>query len=325
MSKRRRRMAALLCSICLLTALPGCGSGVAQDKLRVAVIVKSVESNFFQNMRNGVNTAATEYQVSVTFEGPQSEEDYATQNDMIARAVDNGVDAIVLSAIDYERSSAAVENAVRRGVKVITVDSGVRSGMVSQFIGTDNRQAGRQAAAAAVERTDAAEPLHIGIVNYTEATDNGKQREEGFREYLRQIDHAAVITASVTVDSTAEAAAEGALRLLRENPDLNVLVGFNEWLTLGVGEAIRQTGSGDRVRGIGFDSNIASVSMLETGEMDALIVQNPFAMGYLGVKNAAALIAGEQPDESEVYTAAVTVKKDNMFDADVQKILFRFD
>lgn len=324
MSKRRRRMAALLCSICLFTALPGCGSGVAQDKPRVAVIVKSVDSNFFQNMRNGVNTAATEYQVSVTFEGPQSEEDYVTQNDMIARAVDNGVDAIVLSAIDFERSVAAVEDAVRRGVKVVTVDSGVRSGMVSQFIGTDNRQAGKQAAAAAVERSDAAEPLHIGTVNYTEATDNGKQREEGFREYLRQIDHAA-ITASVTVDSTVEAAAEGALRLLRENPDLNVLVGFNEWLTLGIGEAIRQTGSGDRVRGIGFDSNITSVSMLETGEMDALIVQNPFAMGYLGVKNAAALIAGEKPDESEVYTAVVTVEKDNMFDSDVQKILFRFD
>lgn len=317
----KRWMAVFLC-LCLLTGLLS-GCTATQNIPRVAVIVKSVNSDFFQKMRNGVNSAATEFQVAVTFDGPDSEEDYAAQNGMIARAVENGVDAIVLSAIDYERSAPAVENAVRHGIKVITVDSGVHSESVKQFIGTDNRLAGRAAADAAVERPDTEKPVYIGVVSYMNATENGKRREEGFREAIREAPNATV-TASVTVESTVAAATEGALRLLEDNPEINVLVGFNEWMTLGVGEAIRQRGCAKQVRGVGFDSNISSVSMLETGEMDVLIVQNPFAMGYLGVKNAAELLNGKNL-EKEVYTATVTVNVNNLYDADVQKILFRFD
>lgn len=317
-----KRWAAVFLSLCLVAALLN-GCVATQSIPQVAVIVKSVNSDFFQKMRNGVNSAATEFQVTVTFDGPDSEEDYAAQNGMIARAVENGVDAIVLSAIDYERSAPAVENAVRHGVKVITVDSGVRSDAVNQFIGTDNRQAGRAAADAAVDRLDVKKPVYIGVVSYMNATENGKQREEGFRESIRESPNATVL-ASVTVESTVAAATEGAIRLLQDNPEINVLVGFNEWMTLGVGEAIRQMDKADQVRGIGFDSNITSVSMLETGEMDALIVQNPFAMGYLGVKNAAELLSGRNL-EKEVYTATVTVDTNNLYDVDVQKILFRFD
>ena len=65
--------------------------------------------------------------------------------------------------------------------------------------------------------------------------------------------------------------------------------------------------------------------MLETGEMDSLIVQNPFAMGYLGVKNALELIEGNLPESDVLYTDTVTVNKANMFDEDIQKLLFRFD
>lgn len=317
----KRWKAVFLC-LCLLTGLLS-GCTATQNIPRVAVIVKSVNSDFFQKMRHGVNSAATEFQVAVTFDGPDSEEDYVAQNGMIAQAVENGVDAIVLSAIDYERSAPAVENAVRHGIKVITVDSGVRSESVKQFIGTDNRLAGRAAADAAVERPDTEKPVYIGVVSYMNDTENGKRREEGFREAIREAPNATV-AASVTVESTVAAATEGALRLLEDNPEINVLVGFNEWMTLGVGEAIRQKGCAKQVRGVGFDSNISSVSMLETGEMDVLIVQNPFAMGYLGVKNAAELLNGKNL-EKEVYTATVTVNVGNLYDADVQKILFRFD
>lgn len=82
---------------------------------------------------------------------------------------------------------------------------------------------------------------------------------------------------------------------------------------------------GGRVRGVGFDSNVLSVSMLETGEMDALIVQNPFAIGYLSIQNAEALLSGRTVDTPELYTAVTTVNRENLFDENVQKILFRFD
>lgn len=319
---RFKRLAAGLLSVCVALSMGGCGT--ATEQRTVAVIAKSVTSDFFHNMRNGVYAAATEYNVTVTFDGPENEEDYATQNRMIEQAVEDGVDAIVLSAIDYTRSDAVVEEAVRRGVKVLTVDSNIGSSAVSLFIGTDNREAGRAAALAALDDSSTERLVNIGLVNYTAETDNGRQRVEGFREYIDDIPNARVV-AEITAESNTVSATQAALSLLQEYPQINVLVGFNEWMTLGVGNAIRQAGVADRVRGVGFDSNVLSVSMLETGEMDALIVQNPFAIGYLSIQNAEALLSGRTVDTPELYTAVTTVNRENLFDENVQKILFRFD
>lgn len=319
---RFKRLAAGLLGVCVALSMGGCGT--ATEQRTVAVIAKSVTSDFFHNMRNGVYAAATEYNVTVTFDGPENEEDYATQNRMIEQAVEDGVDAIVLSAIDYTRSDAVVEEAVRRGVKVLTVDSNIGSSAVSLFIGTDNREAGRAAALAALDDSSTERLVNIGLVNYTAETDNGRQRVEGFREYIDDIPNARVV-AEITAESNTVSATQAVLSLLQEYPQINVLVGFNEWMTLGVGNAIRQAGVADRVRGVGFDSNVLSVSMLETGEMDALIVQNPFAIGYLSIQNAEALLSGRTVDTPELYTAVTTVNRENLFDENVQKILFRFD
>lgn len=76
-------------------------------------------------MKNGALSAATEYNVNVTFEGPENEEDYNAQNKMIENAVSNNVGVIILSAIDFEKNADAVQKAINSGIKVITVDSDV--------------------------------------------------------------------------------------------------------------------------------------------------------------------------------------------------------
>ena len=300
-----------------------CACSKTDSKEYIAVIAKAVNSDFWHNVNNGVLSAATEYNVTVTFEGPENEENYYAQNSLIENAVKNGADAIVLSAIDYNNSVATVNAAVREGVKVIAIDSNVNSDAVSLFIGTDNIAAGKEAGKAAVDGFSADSEIIIGLVNYNANTDNGNQREKGFREYIGTVSNAR-IAASVTAESNEKSATAAAEKLLRQNPRINVIVGFNEWMTLGVGNAVKNLGLSKKVRSVGFDSNLISVGMLETGEMDALIVQNPFAIGYLGVEKAAALISGESLPSSEIYTDVTTVTKENIFDNDIQKILFRF-
>lgn len=300
-----------------------CACTKTDSKKYIAVITKAVNSDFWHNVNNGVLSAATEYNVTVTFEGPENEEDYNAQNALIEAAVKNGADAIVLSAIDYNNSVDTVNAAVREGVKVVTIDSDVNSDAVSLFIGTDNIAAGKEAGKAAVDGFSADSEIIIGLVNYNANTDNGNQREKGFREYIGTVSNAR-IAASVTAESNEESATAAAERLLRQNPRINVIVGFNEWMTLGVGNAVKNLGLSKKVRSVGFDSNLISVGMLETGEMDALIVQNPFAIGYLGVEKAAALISGESLPSGEIYTDVTRVTKENIFDNDIQKILFRF-
>lgn len=317
-----KKILSLFLVLALLFTLCACGR--ADDKKYVAVIAKAVDSDFWHNVKNGVYSAATEYNVTVTFEGPQNEEDYETQNALIEAAVESGAGAIVLSAIDFNQSVDTVNAAVRAGVKVITIDSGLNSDSVSLFIGTDNIAAGKAAGKAATDGFAPEANIYIGLVNYNANTDNGNQREEGFRQYISTFNNAQVL-ATVTAESNEESATAAAKRLLLQEPRINVIVGFNEWMTLGVGNAVKELGLLESVRAVGFDSNITSVSLLETGEMDALIVQNPFAMGYLGVEKAASLISGEPIDGNTLYTSVTTVTKENLFDADIQKILFRFN
>ncbi len=321
--KRIRKIASLLAIFLFASLLLSCAGG-RDATPQIAVIVKATDSDFWHAVRAGVDAAAIEYNVKVTFEGPENEEDYETQNRMIAEAVARGADVIVLSAIDYDKTAEAVKNAVRNGVRVITIDSNVNSEQVSQFIGTDNYEAGIAAAKAAVQEgfTEGL-TIRIGLVNYMTDTANGRRREEGFRTYIASLNSAEIV-ASVTADSNEASATAGAKQLLEQYPDINVLVGFNEWMTLGVGNAIRDTGKADSVRGIGFDSNVISIGMLESGEMDALIVQNPFAIGYLGVRNAARLASGDDIGDKVIATSMTTVTKDNLFDEDIQKIIFRF-
>lgn len=316
-----KRIISLILAFSMAVCLCACTK--TDSKKYIAVITKAVNSDFWHNVNNGVLSAATEYNVTVTFEGPENEEDYNAQNALIEAAVKNGADAIVLSAIDYNNSVDTVNAAVREGVKVVTIDSDVNSDAVSLFIGTDNIAAGKEAGKAAVDGFSADSEIIIGLVNYNANTDNGNQREKGFREYIGTVSNAR-IAASVTAESNEESATAAAERLLRQNPRINVIVGFNEWMTLGVGNAVKNLGLSKKVRSVGFDSNLISVGMLETGEMDALIVQNPFAIGYLGVEKAAALISGESLPSGEIYTDVTRVTKENIFDNDIQKILFRF-
>ena len=88
--------------------------------------------------------------------------------------------------------------------------------------------------------------------------------------------------------------------------------------------AIKELGLKEHVCAIGFDNNTECVGMLETGELDTLIVQNPFSMGYLAVMNAANILSGKKT-ESVIKTDVYVVDRSNMFSADVQKILFGFD
>lgn len=291
-------------------------------KHSVAVITKSTTSAFWKSVSAGANAAGTEYNLTISFEGPASEEDYETQNRMIGKAVENGAEVIVFSAVDYNANRDAINQAAERGVKIVVIDSDVNSDRVSCRIGTENYQAGYMAGKAAISAKD--DPLNIGIVNFDKNTANGQQRELGFRD-AAALDPRARIVDAINVISTTESAQNETVEMLSRHPEINVIATFNEWTSLGVGYAIKQLDLGERTTVVAFDSNAVSVGMLETGEVDALIVQDPYAMGYLGVECAYNLINGIPLPSPAVDTTTTLVTRDNMFTQECQRVLFPFD
>lgn len=321
-SRRRRRILTIML-LYLILLFGGCGEkGGTAGKHYVALVTKSMDSAFWKSVYAGAGAAATEYNLQISMIGPKREEDYETQNRMIEEAVENGAEVIVFSAVDYNANSGAINEAAKKGVKIVVIDSDVNSGQVSCRIGTDNREAGRMAGKAALGAEY--ETLHIGIVNYDINSANGQQREEGFRE-IAGADARVQSMYTINVVSTTEDARAGTIQMLKEHPEINVIVTFNEWTSLGVGWAIRDLELADDTQVVAFDSNVISVGMLETGEVDALIVQNPYAMGYLGVEEAYRLLNGGSASEAVIDTATTCVTRENMFDPECQRMLFSFD
>jgi ribose transport system substrate-binding protein len=122
-----------------------------------------------------------------------------------------------------------------------------------------------------------------------------------------------------TIDSSEQATKE----LIKKYPEMDAIVTFNEWTTLGVGQAITDMGLGGKIKVVGFDNNIASIKEMEDGVVTALIVQNPYSMGYLGVEYALQSIKGNVTPQT-IDTGTVIITKDNMFDPQNQKLLFPF-
>ena len=320
---RRNRWAAAW-AVLLCVFLWGCGADTTySEQHTVALIAKSTETEFWLSVFAGAEAAATEYNLKLTITGPETEEDYEAQNQMVADAVAEGAQAIVFSAIDYENNAAAIDDAAKKGAKIVAIDSSVDSQAVSTYIGTDNYAAGQMAAQAALDRLVGT--LRIGIVNYDVNSANGQERERGARDLFSSTGRAEIVAA---INTLAEAghAREDTLQLLTDHPEINVLLAFNEPTSVGAAQAVEELGLSEDVFLVGFDSNVATVEGIQTGAVDALIVQNPYAMGYLGVESAYKLLSGQSGNMAQVVdTSTQIVDRDNLFSMDSQKALFAFE
>lgn len=291
-------------------------------KSYIVVIGKSDYSAFWISVASGARAAAAEYNLDMRFVAPASEENFEAQNEMIRAAIRGHARAIVFSAIDYNGNAAAIEEAIGAGIPVIVIDSDVNCDQVSCRIMTDNYQAGRMAGEQAVRNSDG--PLTVGIVNYDINSANGQQREQGFCDAVNESGRVTEIY-TVNCVSTEESAYEGTTALLTEHPEINTLAALNELMSLGSGYAVRDMGLSDTVDIYAFDSNAVSVGMLETGEIEGLVVQNPYAMGYLGVETAYRLMNGRPVNYDHIDTTTTYVSESNMYDVDIQRMIFRFD
>ena len=322
---RRNRIFALALGVALaLACLPACGTDQGSvERHKVALVVKSTHTEFWLSVFAGAQAAAAEYNVELTTAGPATEEDYETQNQMVADAVASGADALVFSAIDYENNAAAIDAAGQAGVKIVSIDSGVDSDQVGTYIGTDNYAAGRMAAQAALEGVEG--EMVVGLVNYDESTANGQERERGVRDALTESGRARVAASVTTLVEAGRAQADTA-DLLRNNPEINTVIAFNEPTSVGAAQAVAELGLASEVFLVGFDSNVATIDGLQDGCVDALIVQNPYAMGYLGVESAYQLLIGQEAAlEPIVDTSTQIVNRSNLFSLDSQKALFAFE
>ena len=129
-----------------------CGGEATSDDtatkpLRVAVIPKGTTHIFWQSVHAGARKAERELNaqgvaVDVTWKGPLKEDDRVSQIEVVQSFAAQGTDAMVLAPLDKVSLVAPVEDAVKRGVTTVIIDSALESEVFSSFVATDNYQGG---------------------------------------------------------------------------------------------------------------------------------------------------------------------------------------
>lgn len=321
--KRIHKLFLLLLNILLLTLIFGCTAGnlsIHEKKFEIRVIVKKVDADFWTVVKMGTEAASKEFDVSVGFNGPKDEKDIDGQIKMVRDAIDNKVDAIVLAASDYTKLVDITEEAVSAKIPVIIIDSELKSDKIISFVGTDNVDAGKKLGETLVK--DVGENCNVAVISFIKGTATSDQREEGLFKEIKKYPGIKVLTKEYC-NSDENIAKQLTEKIIQKYPRINAVVCLNAYGTVGTARAVFASKQKDKIKIIGFDSTAEEISYMENDTVQALVIQNPFNMGYLGVKCAIDTIKNH-PVPKRINTGAKVIDKNNMYLPENEKLVFPF-
>ena len=287
----------------------------------IPIIVKDTTSNYWQIVLAGARKAGKDLGVTVPELGAQSEADINGQITILENAVSGKPAAVVISPTQFAALGKPIDEAAK-SVKIIGIDSGADSKAFTSFLTTDNVQGGRAAADALAEgikaKTGKAEG-NVALITSLPGVGSLDQRAEGFREELKKYP-GLKLTQDKVADGQATTGLNMMTDLLTADPNLVGVFTSNLIMAQGAGQAVAENKVGDKLTLIGFDSDDKLVKLLTDGSIYALIVQDPFRMGYDGVKTALAASKGDKVPVT-VDTGVNVITKANMTSPRSQELL----
>ena len=292
---------------------------------QIAVIPKGTTHEYWRSINAGAVKAQRELKaagtdVQIIWKGPLLEDDREQQIQVVENFVGRGVSAIVLAPLDSRALVAPVEDAVRAGIPVIVIDSALKSTMPSSTVATDNRKGGQIGGRRL--GTLLGGKGRVVMLRYEVGSASTEEREAGFLEVMKsEFPAIELISTDQYGGATRETAYKAAQNLLnRYGAQMDGIFACNESTASGTLLALREQGLAGKVRFVGFDANDQLVSALKQGDVQGLVVQDPFKMGYLGVMTAVSVIRHEKVPLS-IDTGVGLVTIDNMDDPAVSALI----
>ena len=306
----------------IVTGLAFGAPAMAQTKPTISIIVKDTTAVYWQTVLAGARKAGQDLGVNVTELGAQSGSDVAGQIIILERAAASNPAAIIIAPAQFTPLGKPIDTAAKT-VKIIGIDSAADTSALTSFLATDAVRAGRIAAdllADAITKTYADTEGDVAIISALPVSTSADQSVKGFREQVAKKYRAL----NVLPDKVADAQAATGLTIMKDlvnaDRDLRGVFVSNTIMADGASQVVYNKSSGDRINYVVFGSDDKLVKSLQGGTIDALIVKDPFRMGYDAVKTALAVSKGENVPAT-IDTGANVITKATMNSARSQELL----
>ena len=292
-----------------------------QDPYKLIFIPKTIDPNngFWTSLIEGAKLGATELGAEIEVYGADAEEDVEEQIDLIYSCIEKKPDALLVAPADYSRTTDALRKAKESGIKIILLDSKIDQNIADAVVCTDNYVAGKELGEYASQFLD--EDSVIGIVAHVQGTSTAVDREMGIREGLGRFESRIIDV--VFCNSSYQKAYDLTKAMLEKYPNITMMIGTNEYSAVGAARAICDLNLIDQIKMVGFDSSIEEIQYLESGIFEAIVVQKPFNMGYLGVEQAINVLTNREV-EHDVDSGSEMITQENLYEEENQRLLYPF-
>ncbi len=290
----------------------------AQDKPKVALVMKSLANEFFATMEDGAKAHQKAHagQYTLVANGIKNETDTAAQIKMVEQMVAQKVNALVIAPADSKALVPAIKAAVDKGILVINIDNRLDAGALKEkniqvtFVGPDNRAGAKLVGDYLGKQLKSGDK--VGIIEGVSTTFNAQQRTLGYQDAMKAVgaNVVGVQSGQWEIDKGNTVAAG----MLREHPDLKALLAGNDSMALGAVAAVKAAGKTGQVQVVGYDNIGAIKPMLADGRVLATADQFGARQAVFGIETALKALAEKKTQAqlpAEIKTDVVLVTKDS--------------
>ena len=306
MNKLRKLLGVFTASIFLLLSVTT--SSNADKRILFSIKGPGSGNPFWAAVEKGAKEEAAKLGVDLVLVAPPQEGDVQAQINQVEDQLAKGVDAIALAPGDPNAFAPIVDDAIKRGVPVVFVDTkGINEGVT--FIGTNNMNGAELAANFICDKTP--KGSDVAILTGIESQSTALLRRDGAIKGFKNCGLKIVATQTAEWDTAKGRSVTESIIL--KNPNIKAIFASNDNMGLGAMQALKDADMNDVIV-VGFDATPDAAKSILAGEMTATIAQFSYNMGAYGVKYALELANGGSIDLNiDTGTQLVTKKNANDF------------
>lgn len=290
-------------------------------KPQIAVIPKGTTHEFWKSVQAGALKAGNELNVDIIWKGPVKEDDRASQIQVVQEFVADKVAGIVLAPLDDNALVNPVRAAGRENIPVVIIDSALKADAGKDFISfvaTDNHKGGELGGEHLANLLGG--KGKVILLRYAVGSASTTEREAGFLDAIKKHSDIQVISSDQYAGATVDTAKTKALNLVDILKEADGIFTPNESSTQGTLLALEQLGLAGKIKFVGFDQTPGLINSMKKGDINGLVVQDPFKMGYTGVKTLVAHLNG-QAVEPRIDTGVQFITAENLNSPEIQSLL----